>query len=101
MLSVDTSELRIEQLQTLPPGLQMMLLNTEAAEFGRKSPEHPPSFTETSAEPQAIAGGYEERLIEARGTWHVARGAVGHLNDLNRSDSRMSKYVKHSCYNSP
>eukprot|EP00434_Breviolum_minutum_P005576 symbB.v1.2.004918.t1/scaffold263.1/size248082/19 len=33
----------IEQLQTLPPGLQMMLLNTEA-----------------------IAGGYEERLIEVQ-----------------------------------
>jgi hypothetical protein len=60
--------LRIEQLQTLPPGLQMMLLNTEVEKTAGKSSETQRTLSRNSA--KAIAGGYEERLIEAlhRGT---------------------------------
>jgi len=70
--------LRIEQLQTLPPGLQMMLLNTEA-DFGkiRRKILRNSLRTLSGNSAKAIAGGYEERLIEAlhRGTtapWHCA-----------------------------
>ena len=63
---------RLEQLQSLPPGLQMMLLNTEepwtCRLCARVAPRH---FG------QALAGGYEERLMEAvRDASGISHGAA-------------------------
>ena len=80
-LQMWTRTLRIEQLQTLPPGLQMMLLNTEA-DF---RPDFDSCFPKLSGAAKAIAGGYEERLIEARSDRMIQH----HGANMNCFDTRI------------